>query len=215
MINSYEKSGYKRKIINTINQYLSKIENPQVLEFGVRKGISTSYFLELCDKNKGKLFSVDIDDYSELFKHDKWTFIQSRDDDIDYIEKLIPKSLDILHIDSLHEANHVSKLIYLYYSKIKPDGLILIDDISCLPYVQGMKKDSFGNEIANQETFDIIQEIYVSNTENFDLEFSFIDSGLAIIKKLNSNQLLPKKKIKFRKMSLLNQFRKIYKFFTN
>ncbi len=215
MNNSFEKSGYKRKIINTIKQYLSKIKNPQILEFGVRKGISTSYFLELCNKNNGKLFSIDVDDYSELFEDDNWTFIQSRDDNIDYIDEFIPNSIDVLHIDSLHEAKHVSKLIYLYYAKIKPGGFILIDDVSCLPYVKGMKKDSFGNEIANQETFDIIQEIYASNTENFDLEFSFLDSGLAIIQKLNSNQLLPKKKIKFRKMSLLNKLRKIYKIFSN
>ena len=89
----------------------------------------------------------------------------------------------------MHEAKHVANLIYLYYPKIKPGGFILVDDISCLPYLEGKKKNSFGNEIANQETFDIIQEIFATNTENFDLEFSFIDSGLA--KELTDNPFDP------------------------
>ena len=46
---------------------LSKINNPQIVEFGVREGRSTKLFLDLCDQNNGKLFSVDIDDYSNLF----------------------------------------------------------------------------------------------------------------------------------------------------
>lgn len=215
MINDIEKSAYKRKIINTVSKYLKDIKNPIILEFGVRKGISTGFFLDLCKSNKGKLFSVDIDDCSGLFKDENWTFIKCRDDDIKNIEKFIPNTLDALHIDSLHEAKHVANLIYLYYPKIKPGGFILVDDISCLPYLEGKKKNSFGNEIANQETFDIIQEIFATNTENFDLEFSFIDSGLAIIKKLNSNELFPRKKIKYRKTSLINQLRKIYKVFKN
>ena len=117
---------YKRKLTNTISRYLEAIKNPNILEFGVRQGISTGLFLELCKKNNGKLFSIDIDDYSNLFKDENWTFIKSRDDNIEHIEKLIPKELDIVHIDSFHEANHVAKVFYLYYPKIKPDGYILI-----------------------------------------------------------------------------------------
>ena len=167
----------------------------------------------MCKKNNGKLFSIDIDDYSNLFKDENWTFIKSRDDNIEHIEKLIPKELDIVHIDSFHEANHVAKVFYLYYPKIKPDGYILIDDISCLPYLKNEKKDSFGNEIANQETFEIIQDIYSSNIDNFDLDFSFLDSGLAVIKKLNSQELNDINKKKYRKYSVINLIRKIYKVF--
>ena len=215
MKDQFEKSAYERKIKDTVSTYLEKINTPNILEFGVRKGISTSIFLELCNNNDGKLFSVDIVDYSNLFKDSKWTFINSRDDNIKYIEKLIPSHLDMLHIDSLHEANHVEKIINLYYSRIKPGGFILIDDISCLPYLKNRKKNSFGNELANQETFEIIQEIYASNIENFDLNFSFVDSGLAIIKKLNTNPIMERKKLNFRKYSFTNLFRKVYKSLKN
>jgi len=89
MINDIEKSAYKRKIINTVSKYLKDIKNPIILEFGVRKGISTGFFLDLCKSNKGKLFSVDIDDCSGLFKDENWTFIKCRDDDIKNIENTI------------------------------------------------------------------------------------------------------------------------------
>ena len=47
-----------------INNSIEKINNIKILELGVRAGISTSMFLNLCEKNNGKLLSVDIDDYA-------------------------------------------------------------------------------------------------------------------------------------------------------
>ena len=35
----------------------------------------------------------------------------------------------------------------------------------------------------NKETFNIILDIYSENVSNFDLEFTFISSGFALIKK--------------------------------
>ena len=63
-------------------------------------------------------------------------------------------------------------------------------------------------EINNQETFEKILDIYNSNSENFDLEFSFVGTGAAKIKKLNDNLLINPKKIISRKMSIKNFFRK-------
>ena len=92
--------------------------------------------------------------------------------------------------------------------------MFFVDDISCLPYLKGEKKDSFGNEIANQETFEIIQEIFFHNKENFDLNFSFTDSGYAILKKLNNRNLNYYRKLSFRKYSIQNLSRKIKKYLT-
>ncbi len=206
-------SPYHRKIIDVVKYYLKDFKNPKILEFGVRKGISTKIFLDLCNKNNGKLISVDVDNYKSLFKSKNWTFIQSRDDDYKYIKKFLPKKLDIIHLDSLHEAKHVAKIIYYYYPLLKPGGIFLVDDISCLPYLRGTKKNSFGNEIANQETFEIIQEIFFFNKENCDLGYSFVDSGLAIIRKLNNKKLNLSRKLNYRKYSTLNSLRKIKKFF--
>ena len=85
-----------------------------ILELGVQKGRSTIEFLKICSKNNGKLFSVDVDDCSQVSNDPNWTFIKSRDDDFEFIKNLIPKKIDVLFIDTLHEAEHVRKILYNY-----------------------------------------------------------------------------------------------------
>ena len=106
-----------------------------ILEFGVQKGRSTIKFLEICKKNNGKLFSVDVDDCSSV-SDPNWKFIKSRDDNFDYIKPKIPSEIDVILIDTIHEANHVKKILYGYYNFLKIDGYIFIDDISHLPYLK-------------------------------------------------------------------------------
>lgn len=86
-----------------IYEKIKNIKKINILEFGVREGLSTSIFLSLCDKNLGKLTSVDIVDYKHLFKNKKWIFLQSRDDNFAHIKKKIKKKLDVIYIDSYHE----------------------------------------------------------------------------------------------------------------
>ena len=92
---------------------------------------------------------------------------------------------------------------------IKINGYIFIDDISHLPYVEKNSKTDFYCEINNHETFKKILEIYFYNNSKFDLSFSFISSGLAILKKKEEN-LIPSKKLYSRENSLKNIIRKIW-----
>ena len=66
-------------------------------------------------------------------------------------------------------------------------------------------------EINNQETFEKILDIYNSNNENFDLEFSFVGTGIAKIHKMTDDKLFYNKKIPSRKLTFHNLFRKIFK----
>ena len=43
---------------------------------------------EICKKKNGKLISVGIDNYDNLFKSKYWTFIHARDDNFEYIKKM-------------------------------------------------------------------------------------------------------------------------------
>ena len=56
------------------------------------------------------------------------------DDDYEKIKKYI-KNLDLILID-VHEPNHVSKLIYMYWDNLKLNGSMYIDDTSWLPYLK-------------------------------------------------------------------------------
>ena len=205
---------HKRKFLKFILNQIESISSPKILEFGVsERGLSTGIFLDLCKKNNGKLISVDNNPNSKQFNDSNWTFIQTRDDDYDTVEKEIKDHLDVIYLDTIHKADHVEKIIYRYYSKLKKGGFFFIDDISWIPYISKNPKNHFYKEINNMETFEKILDIYNANSENFDLEFSFVGTGIAKIHKVTENKLIDKKKISSRKITFHNLVRKIYKRF--
>ena len=191
--------------------YINQIQEPVILELGVQKGRSTKKFLELCDRNNGQLFSVDLEDCANVSQNKRWKFFQTRDDNFEFIKSQIPNKIDVLFIDTLHEANHVKKLIYEYYPLLNTNGYIFIDDISHLPYLKNSQRNNFYCEINNQETLKMLLEIYSENSENIDISFSFISSGLAIIKKKTDKNLNQSKKLYFREFSIKNFSRKLWK----
>ena len=195
---------HKEKLYTFILPKIKDIKKIQILELGVREGNSTKMFIDLVEKNNGKLFSVDIDDYKNLLVSKKWEFIKSRDDNFDLITKKVKNDLDLIFLDTTHEAEHVLKIIKNYYYKLKVNGYFIIDDISWIPYLKNKKRNNFYCEINNRETFESILNLFNSNEENFDLEYSFISSGFACIKKKNTNKINKQKKIKTRKFSLKN-----------
>ena len=109
---------------NTHHYFLKKlknIKNPIILELGVNRGGSTINFLNYINSYGGELFSIDINDcseiiYSEKFKNvstKKWNFLISNDVDIDNILLKFPilkKGIDVLYIDSYHDSTHVKKI---------------------------------------------------------------------------------------------------------
>lgn len=203
-------NDYSYKLDNFLFPLISNFKNPKILELGVQKGVSTLKFLELCNANDGYLFSVDIADCSTVTNDKRWKFILSKDDNFKLIKNEIPKKLDIIFIDSVHEAKHVSKIFYNYYNQLNVGGYIFIDDISHLPYIDDNKKSSFYCEINNKETFNELLKINFYNQDCFDLSFSFKSSGLAIIKKKNNLILKKSEKLNSREYSFRNLFRKIW-----
>ena len=202
---------FNYKLDNFLFPHIDQIKEPIILELGVQKGRSTKKFLELCNKNNGQLFSIDLDDCSSVSNDKKWKFFQTRDDNFEFIKSQIPSKIDVLFIDSLHEANHVKRLFCEYYPLLNPNGYIFIDDISHLPYLKNKDRNNFYCEINNKETFETILSIYSENYKNFELNFSFFSSGLAIIKKLNQNGLNLSNKLELRDHSIKNFLRLIWK----
>jgi len=201
---------YNEKIDKNLFSLIKHLDKPKILELGVQNGVSTNKFLEICNNSDGYLYSVDVDDCSNVAQDKRWKFIKSRDDNFDYIKSIIPQKLNVIFIDTLHEAAHVNKIIYNYYDQLENGGYIFIDDISHLPYINEKKKSSFYCEINNKETFENILEIYYHNQDCFDLNFSFKSSGLAIIKKKSNSELKPNSKLKSRQISLKYIIRKIW-----
>ena len=205
---------YSLKLQETFLNYLESIDKPNILEFGVRHGISTKMFIDICERKDGFLNSVDVDNYSKKFLSKKWKFIHGRDDNFQLVEKFISKNIDLIYLDSFHDAEHVEKIFFHYYSYLKKNGYFIIDDISWLPYSKKNERDNFNSEINNHETFQKILEIYNNNTKNFDLTFNFKSSGMAKIIKKNDNDLFVSKKIIIRKFTIKNFIRKIVRLFS-
>ena len=205
-------NDYIYKFNSFVANELISLKDLTILEFGVKEGRSTKIFLQHCEKNGGKLYSIDVNDYKDKFNDSNWTFIQSRDDNFDYLENKLPKKFDVIYLDSLHEADHVEKILYYYFDKLKIGGLFFIDDTSWLPYIENSQRDNFYCEINNKETFDKLLEIYNVNFDRFDINFDFTSSGVCKIFK-KSEKLAKSKKISIRTMSFKNFIRKIVKFF--
>ena len=196
--------------VDYIIDKIKHVKNIQILELGVNKGISTKKLLKLCELNNGFLTSIDIVDCSTVVKSDKWNFIHSSDDNFEFIDKIIPKEIDFLFIDSFHEPNHVQKIFFHYYNFLKEGGICIIDDISWIPYAKNEFRDNSHNEYTNKLTFLKILDIHNQNKDKFMLEFLFEHSGLAIITK-KKNFLNKPKKILSREFSFRNLIRKFLK----
>tara|TARA_B110001452_G_C15139094_1_gene396653 strand:- start:13 stop:675 length:663 start_codon:yes stop_codon:yes gene_type:complete len=177
---------------------IKAIKDIKILELGVRKGISTSLFLKLCEENNGKLISVDVEDCGHLYKNDRWNFIHTRDDNFEKIDSEILKmgGLDVVYIDSFHEPLHIKKIFYHYYKLLNKGGLIFIDDICWLPYAKFSSRESRGMHEANYQTFKKLLEIKFNNKEKLNLEFSFDNSGTAKMTKKSDFELNEPKKVK-------------------
>ena len=198
-----------KKIDYVINK-IKNIPNIKILELGVQNGVSTKEFLKLCNKNKGKLISIDINDCSHVSNNKRWTFIHSSDDNFKFTDKFLKNKIDVIFVDSLHEPNHVRKVFYHYYRKLKKNGMCIIDDISWLPYVKNSWRNNDFSERINRLTFQKILEIKNENKDNFILEFLFEDSGYAIITKKNNKSLNKEIKIPNRLFNLRNLLKNIY-----
>ena len=199
---------YENKIDYIVN-LVKDFKNINILELGVREGISTKKFLEICNQNNGKLVSIDIDDCSKVSNDKRWTFIHSSDDNFEIVDKEINSKLDLIYIDSYHEPNHVEKVFNHYYNYLKIGGICVIDDISWLPYCKNEYRDNEYSEMINKSIFKKILEIYNQNKDKFSLEFYFEGSGLAIIRK-KKDVLNESKRILSRDFSVKNILKVIF-----
>ena len=207
----HEHPGVKKKFFDFFYNDISKIEKPKVIEFGVRHGISTSLFLDVCNMNGGEMYSIDENDYSYKFKSKNWNFIKSRDDNFQYLRTKIPQKADVIFLDTLHKADHVIKILIEYFKNLEIGGYFIIDDVSWIPYLKNNQHNHFYKEINNKETFESLLQIYSLNSDTISLKFNLIDTGAVVITKLKNKDLLFNNKKISRDTSFKNYLRLIYK----
>jgi hypothetical protein len=189
ILNNFKKTTPLKKLNEFVYSDIIKINQPKILEFGVDKGISTAFFLNICEKNKGNLTSVDIINYNNILHNKRWNFINTHDSNYKTILKKNLSTFDVIFLDTIHTAKHIEKIFYIYFSKLKINGYFLIDDIFWLPYCKGLWRDNFWIETNNRESFEKLISIYNANQKNMEISFLMKDSGLAKIRKISNNKL--------------------------
>jgi len=109
------------------------IKARNILELGVRTGVSTRALLVACRKLDATLISLDIDPCQEacqkimqLGLQDHWQFLQ--EDDRELLEFIKPRSMDMIFLDTDHDLTHTAIELGLCDKVLKRGGVILVHD---------------------------------------------------------------------------------------
>ena len=183
-----------------INKKLDEIKNPIIVELGVADtALSTKNFLNYVEKNGGKLYSIDIQDFSKIINNKdfeninstKWNFLQSNDLDLDKILKNFPSigdGIDVLYVDSLHDPTHIETTLVKWFKYVNKFGYIFFDDTESRVY---REQKALFISIGNDGMDDVIKKFYYRNSNLAEYTKYFIDTGLSEFYKICDRQINP------------------------
>ncbi len=163
------------------------IDRPTVVECGVDIGVSNCVLLAACEETGGHLYSTDISDCSSVASSPAWTFIQSDDRDIEGILERAPAlkdGIDLIHIDTVHNEEHVKTLINNWFPYVKQYGYLTFHDIDNMLYRPGQWRESEENARGHAGSAKAVKEFFHANEDELFLEFHFGLTGMGIMKKL-------------------------------
>jgi len=183
--------------LEEIHRTLLSRNNQVILECGVRKGFSTSIFVYNSEKNNSHVYSIDIEDCSDVVESKNWSFFQTDDRNIkEILEKfndLKSKGVDIIYIDSLHTSRHLEEVLYGWYPYLNKNSIIFIDDIDSYSYQKNQHKDNIMNNINWDEMNKFTLNFSRANKKEITLVQYYKKSGLAKMYKISEKGSLPKK----------------------
>lgn len=120
-------------ILEEFAKFFKTGQKINILEIGVRRGLSTNAFLRGIDsrlyKDRSHLYSIDIVDRSRFGRSgdpkEQWTFMHSDSRNVDW-----DKDIDILFIDGDHTYAGVKADYEKYEPYVVKGGLIILHDIT-------------------------------------------------------------------------------------
>lgn len=137
--------------------YVGKLFQVKVaVELGTCTGRGTAYLAAACQE----VYTIDPELHGAFADNTRpypnITYIQSRSDEPETLDKFSPQSIDLCFIDSVHTYDYLMKEITLWTPKMAPGGLFLLDDLDlmlgaleALPfehkgYLEGLHIKGFG-----------------------------------------------------------------------
>ena len=183
-----------------INKKLDEIKNPIIVELGVAEtALSTKNFLNYVNTKGGKLYSIDIQDFSKITNSDNfkninsknWNFLQSNDLNLEKILKnfpIIKNRIDVLYVDSLHDPTHIEKTLMKWFKYINQYGYIFFDDTESRVYKE---QKALFISIGNDGIDDVIKKFYYRNSNLVKYTKYFTDTGLSEFYKICDKETNP------------------------
>jgi predicted O-methyltransferase YrrM len=116
--------------------FIFNMSKGNMLELGVRSGVSTSALLHAAETHNGHLWSIDKDGgCASIFKDcPYWTFIHGDSTDREKaVESGLPGELDVIFIDTEHRYNQVIMELLTWSNFLKQDGIIMVHDVESYP----------------------------------------------------------------------------------
>lgn len=101
-------------------------EGCQALELGVYLGTGLAHLAMGAD------YAIGVDNEKHDWDENLKPFYNCRieiADSIEFLENDLTPNFDLIHIDTIHEPDHVNKELELALKRLKPGGVICIDDV--------------------------------------------------------------------------------------
>ena len=128
---------------------LYSLARGNVLELGTRSGVSTAALLAGVEAHGGFLWSLDIEDCSQVaLGHDQWTFVQGDSIDPATVERVAawdrngddkPTAMamfNLILIDTFHCYEQTTAELALWHTRLVPGGTICLHDPETFPGVR-------------------------------------------------------------------------------
>lgn len=162
--------------LSTMHDLAVKLDAQNIIELGVRTGVSSVAWLAALHQTGGHLWSVDVDPAPPMVAgHKRCTFIQGDDLDPAVLGQL-PELVDLVFIDTLHTFDQTVKELGAYVSRVKTGGCVVLHDIAVETF------DHHVGDLAGQPPFPVRKAVEEFVAER-DVKVDWYEhnNGLAVI----------------------------------
>lgn len=162
-----------------LRSLVEQLKAQDVIELGVRGGVSSVALLAGVSETGGHLWQVDVCRPPRQLLHEQVTFIEGDDTDRAVLQQL-PDGADVVFVDTSHRYGHTCREIELYAPLVRNGGCMVFHDTAeeVFPEHEGTERD-FPVRTAVDEW--VTAEVAAGRIESSDRWVYFDDHGLTVV----------------------------------